>query len=244
MRIVVDIGNSRMKWGRCAADGVTQIASLPLYELDAYQKQLDEWRDASTRQWVLAASNPLALERFSAWLEVNDEAFLVLKEHGEFPLPLAVERPEQVGKDRLANALAYRALRWLKTKKPGILVDAGSALTIDLVDAEGVFRGGAILPGLSMMARALNYYTTRLPLVDLPANVPTQPGRSTQEAIQLGICSAALGAIHELRRVYGQGAHLVLTGGDAMWVKQACPEAEVWPEMTLEGIRLAAEALS
>ena len=244
MLIVVDIGNSRMKWGLCTERAVAEVAVLPLFELEPYQKQLAAWQDGSPRHWVLAASNPLALERFSAWLEVNDEPFRVLKAASDFPIPLAVDLPEQVGKDRLANALAYRTLRLPMVKKPGLLVDAGSAMTVDLVDGDGVFRGGAILPGLAMMTNSLNYYTTRLPLVELPAEPSMQPGRHTAEAIQVGIGAAAIGAIRSLRQAYGADTQLILTGGDAAWLKRAIPDGEVWPAMTLEGIRLAGEAVT
>lgn len=240
--IVADIGNSRMKWGRCGADRVQATAALPLYDLEPWQKQLAAWGDAP-RQWALAASNPLALERFAAWLEVNDEPFRVLREPTDFPVKIDVEKREQVGKDRLANAAAYVGLRLPQERKPAVIVDAGSAVTVDYVDEAGVFRGGAILPGLSMMAKALNYYTTRLPLVEMPPTPPEGIGRNTEAAMRLGIAAAAIGAVRALEAAYRKPVkgevRLILTGGDAMFLEREF-HAVVWPEMTLEGLRLAA----
>lgn len=246
MRIVVDLGNTRVKWGRCTPVAVAEMVALPLYELAPWQQQLAAWADGTPCKWVLAASNPLALERFIAWLTVTDQRYRVLAQPQDFPVHLAIEHPETVGKDRLANALAFRELRQKRRPQAGILVSAGSAITIDLLDEAGVFQGGAILPGLTMMAEALNYYTTRLPLVELPAKLPQGPGKHTVAALQSGISAGAVGAVGRLRADYARLTTsmpaLMLTGGDAAWLHQAFPDAEVWPEMTLEGLRLAAAA--
>lgn len=244
MLIVVDLGNSRVKWGRCTEQGVAEMAALPLFDVAAFDQQRQAWAKGQPCRWKVASTNPLALDRFRAWLTLRDEPFTLLQSADQFGLKLDLEQPEACGKDRLANALAYRDLRLPRTGRPGMLVSAGSALTADLLDTDGTFRGGAILPGLAMMAAALNYYTTRLPRVDLPATLPSAPGRHTQEAIQLGIVSAGVGAVQRLRQAYAavlrQEPVLVLTGGDASLLHAAFPDADIWPEQTLEGLRLAA----
>lgn len=243
--IVVDLGNSRMKWGLCGPDRVEALAALPLFDLEPWRPQLEAWSDGRARRWVIAAANPLALERFAAWLEVNDEPFRVLREARDFPVQTAVDHPEQVGKDRLANATAY-VHAFGKERQPALLVSAGSAVTADYVDEAGTFRGGAILPGLGMMAKALHHWTGRLPLVEAPAAPPARVGTNTEAAMQLGVAAAAIGAVRELeglvRRQFQKEPRLFLTGGDAPLLRHAFPQATAWPEMTLEGVRIAAQS--
>ena len=81
------------------------------------------------------------------------------------PLEVELEHPDKVGIDRLLNAVAANRRR--QEHVAAILVDAGSAVTVDYLDGNGVFRGGAIFPGFRLMARALHDYTALLPIVDI-----------------------------------------------------------------------------
>jgi type III pantothenate kinase len=167
--------------------------------------------------------------------------------HGDLPLEIAVAEPHKVGIDRLAAAAAAGMVR-----RPGrgtIIVDCGTAATVDLLSAEGVFLGGAILPGPALMARALADGTSRLPVVAAMEHAmgtpPIMPGRSTQEAIVAGIGWGARGAIgrlvEEARSALGGNADVILTGGWRGTVRDALPGAIEMPELVLAGIALAAE---
>ena len=114
------------------------------------------------------------------------------------PIKVAVERPDWVGIDRLAGAVAANRLR--DPKKAAIVVGVGTAITVDLLSADGVFRGGAILPGIAMSARALDEFTDLLPRspADELAIQPPALGTSTMAAIQSGLYWGAVGAIREL----------------------------------------------
>ena len=83
----------------------------------------------------------------------------------DLPIAVGLEHPERVGLDRLAAAAAVNRLR--SPDRGAIIVDTGSAVTVDLVSADGIFCGGAILPGIDMSARALHEFTDLLPLVSL-----------------------------------------------------------------------------
>ncbi len=132
-----------------------------------------------------------------------------------------------------------------------MIADAGSAVTVDLVDASGAFAGGAIVPGLRLMAKALHEYTALLPLVDPPmpegGATPPLPGTTTTSAIEAGIFWALSGGVEailrEYRRLCGCSVEVFLTGGDGPLLSAVLPDAHLWPAMTLEGIRLSAEAM-
>jgi type III pantothenate kinase len=133
-----------------------------------------------------------------------------------------------------------------------VIIDAGSAVTVDWVNEKGAFRGGAIFPGLQMMAKALHEYTAALPLVEVNQSTPRHilPANSTESAISGGVFWAVAGGITALIRLYAartepyRRPEIYLTGGDSKILLPLLPsEVKLWPEMTLEGVRLAAEAL-
>jgi type III pantothenate kinase len=242
--VVVDVGNTRIKWGRCSAAGVTEVVSLPPDDAPAWDAQLAAWRLTETTAWALAGVHPARQDRFLEWLEQRRQRVFVLTSHNQLPMRIRLAEPERVGIDRLLNAVAAgsRALHG------ALIVDVGSAVTIDLVE-ERIFLGGVIFPGLRLMAKALHDYTALLPLVDLPEARPSALGVSTTTAIQAGIYYAVLGAINyyvDNSEVWYDKYAVFLTGGDAPLFRDHMIEREVptefWPEMTLEGIRIAAEA--
>jgi type III pantothenate kinase len=169
----------------------------------------------------------------------------VIDDPGPLPLRVLLERPDHVGIDRLFDAVAANSRRPAGT--PAVVVDAGSAVTVDWLDETGAFRGGAILPGLRLMAQALHDYTALLPLIEPPRDIPPLPGTATPPAVAAGIFWAVVGGIEVLIRRYAEGAGVrpdaFLTGGDAPVLHRALPRLHLWPAMTLEGIRLTAEAL-
>ena len=132
------------------------------------------------------------------------------------PLKTALRDETTVGQDRLCGALAA----FVNVEAACAVIHMGSALVVDCVDGEGLFRGGAIAPGLMMSAKALHEFSAQLPAVSLTPPAGDVPfGRFTEEAINLGLYAAARGAIRELLERYatalGSWPHVVATGGDA-----------------------------
>jgi type III pantothenate kinase len=247
--IVVDIGNSRMKWGRCLGR-VEEVAALPLDDLNAWDDLAEKWDDEpGGGYWVVAGVNPKRIEQFLQWQRHRRGNCWHIANSKSLPLSVAVDQPEAVGIDRLLGAVAAKAL--VPPGTPAITIDVGTATTINWIDATGVFQGGAILPGPRLMALALNQNTAALPLVD-SQGIPdrTGPGKNTQQAIQLGILSAQRGAAMLLVQQFAALATtppwVFLTGGGAGWLAnlQFPPAARFLhcPELNLEGIRLTAEA--
>jgi type III pantothenate kinase len=123
----------------------------------------------------------------------------LLTDKRRLPLEIEVDFPERVGIDRLLNAVAANAIRDLS--QPAIIVNSGTAVTVDLVGGEGAFLGGAILPGILLSAKALHAETTTLPHVDpwkLLKDEPPVLGKNTEAAIASGLYWGHLGAVREL----------------------------------------------
>jgi type III pantothenate kinase len=249
--VVADVGNSRVKWGLCAPDGSRVVEPVSLADDPAaWREQLALWapRLAGGRPplWVLASVRPERSERLRDWLLGQGSRVAVLSRADQLPLTVALERPDHVGIDRLLDAVAAKSR--LPAGRPAVLVDAGSAVTVDWLDEAHVFRGGSIFPGLRLMAEALHAYTALLPLVTVTEPVPPLPGSDTRRAMQAGIFHAVAGGIERIARQLtvqsAVGPQVFLTGGEAGLLHAALGmPAVLWPEQTLEGILHSAEAL-
>jgi type III pantothenate kinase len=259
--IVVDIGNTQVKWGVCGRDGIRHMARLGA-TASAWEECLAMWRRElpdllphRTLSWAIADVVPDMRRTIQSWIETRGDTAVVLRSHEQLPIGVRVDAPERVGIDRLLNAVAARGR---SPGVPAVLIDVGSAVTVDWLDETGAFRGGAIFPGFRLMARALRKHTAKLRLVRLPKTVPTLPGHDTTTAMQAGIAWAVAGGVFAVARQYLRqctGRPVVyLTGGDAAAFRDLLadlgkddpqfPALTVWPEQTLEGIRRSAEALA
>lgn len=151
------------------------------------------------------------------------------------------DHPQDLGADRIANAVAVTALYG----GPAVVVDLGTAISVDAIDASGAFIGGAIAPGVLVGAEALAARAARLPTVEPIA--PDSPiGRSTTTALQSGIINGAAGLVDGLvSRIsleLGQGVTTVATGGTAELVLGRCATIDHHdPALTLKGLRLVWE---
>ncbi|MBM3994255.1 MAG: type III pantothenate kinase [Planctomycetes bacterium] len=236
--IVVDVGNTRIKWGLCSSAQVWSVAPLPPDDAEAWQRQWNEWKIQPEQEWVVSGVHPERRDTLVAWVKQHGAPVRVLASAKQVPLTIDVEQPDKVGIDRLLNAVAANRRR--HENVAAIIVDAGSAVTVDYVDSLGVFRGGAIFPGFRLMASALHDYTALLPIVEITEEV-TSPARSTAAAMQTGVLHAVVGGIERLiseyQHRYPAAFEVFITGGDAkMLAGRMHHPPHVWPEMTLEGV--------
>ena len=169
--VAVDIGNSRIKIGwfdlplqrsrekPLCLPQPRGILALPT--ADWSDSTLANWSAEipPTTPWWIASVNRPAATRLTNWVQQRYPARQL--SHVDLPIVATVEHPERVGIDRLAGAVAANELR--QPQRPAIVIGVGSAITVDLISADGVFRGGAILPGIGMSARALDEFTDLLP---------------------------------------------------------------------------------
>ena len=185
------------------------------------------------------------LDQVLAWLEQERPAAnYQWLTYEQLPLPIDLKDPKEIGIDRLLGALAADRLR--PPERPAVIIDLGSAITVDVVSAKGHFTGGAILPGLRMSARALHQFTDQLP--DVPMSrleqAPPLIGTSTDEAIASGLFWGAVGAIRslveQLNKQMREEPFVVLTGGAAASVVEAIgQDVHFEPNLVLSGMALA-----
>jgi type III pantothenate kinase len=251
---VVDIGNSRIKFCRsCGGSLELPVRGLPADDLAAWERLATIWEFAPGRAWAVASTNPFRQRQFSDWATSRGEKVIAIDSPRKVPIGVNVDEPDRVGIDRLLNGLAARAL--VKPGQPAIIVDAGSAVTVDLLNEQGDFAGGTIFPGLRLMAMALRDHTAQLPLVDPSGAIPPgPPGRNTEAAMKLGILYAVVGGvdavIRETASRYTTAPYLVLTGGDmspqlaGLLQSRHQFRSEIRPALTLEGVLRAADNLS
>ena len=159
----------------------------------------------------------------------------------ERPLPfrLAYQPPATLGTDRLAAAAAG----WAASDGRAVIVlDAGSAITTEVVTSEPAYLGGAILPGPDLLRRSLARDTRQLPHIEWA--VPSSPiGASTVEAIQAGLTTLVLDGVNGLLRrttdALGTPPLIVATGGWGPWLADHIDRIDrVEPNLVLEGVRL------
>ena len=253
--MAVDIGNARLKLGLFATDpaaGLPEpLASLQVAgtepDLERIGPWLSEAAPADASWWIGSVNRPTAT-RLIDWLRRERPADRVtLLAAGDLPLAVAVERPDMVGIDRLLDAVAANRLR--RPGHPAIVVDVGTAITVDLVSPDGAFLGGAILPGIGMSARAFHQFTDLLPQIEMcELESPPPPlGTSTVPAMQSGLFWGAVGGIRQLvERLAAEVTgppEVFLTGGAGPAVADLLGQsARHVPHLTLAGIALAAEA--
>ncbi len=194
---------------------------------------------------VIATVNPDAADALTT--ELRGVLSLAIYRIGtEIPLPLTHRLSEdaiaRTGHDRLLNAIAaYDAAR-----QAVVVADAGTAITVDFVDGEGVFCGGAIAPGIAMSLRALHTNTAVLPEVT-PAEPDDEPfGRNTEQAMLQGAKFAAQGLVRRLAERYALAYDaypmVVATGGDApMLFGDDELIDRVVPHLALRGIAIACQ---
>jgi type III pantothenate kinase len=254
--VVVDVGNSRVKWGRVADGRIADMAVFPHDDTVGWKRQAVEWNLDRGLNWAVAGVHPAQTARVGDWILARGGAIEVidtprfLEQSGKTRFDVLLDRPEQAGIDRILTAYAA----WKKSPDGSsvISITVGTAVTVDLVKPGGYFSGGAILPGPDLLARSLSEHTAKLPLVDAAAELTDfAPGRSTTAAIRVGIAAAVVGSVNHLIWRWaqlGSRTWVFITGGAASYFTGFEFMGELEKVMydrtlTLDGLRLAAEAL-
>jgi type III pantothenate kinase len=252
MLLALDIGNTNITVGLFRAGvlaatrraGTNTRATTDEIEasLDALL-HLDGAAIADVSTMVVASVVPAVTAHVEA-IAARRELPLIVATAGTVPIPVRVDRPSEVGADRLVNALAAARLYGA----PAVVVDFGTATTLDCVAPDGAYVGGAIAPGLELGLEALAARTAKLPRVELRA--PDRAiGRDTITAIQAGtvigyqgLASTLLARVRrELADTAGvePGAvRAILTGGlaAAPWADGIEGVDVIDPDLTLKGL--------
>jgi type III pantothenate kinase len=242
--VVVSVGNSRLAVGSFVKGELGEVARVPLDSPEQWTEQIGEaWLNVQGKDneaIVVASVNPgvnEAIER--AVGEVAGRRAVWIGKDIELPISVTTDEPEQTGVDRVLNvAAAYEQMG-----KACVVVDAGTAITVDVCDDQGRFLGGAIAPGVKMQLDALHERTAQLPGVRFAA--PSDPfGKSTQQAILHGVFHGVRGMVKEVVENYatelGQWPDIVATGGDAPLLFSDWELVHaIAPNLTLYGAALA-----
>jgi type III pantothenate kinase len=206
----------------------------------AFTAHLDALAPAKPTAVVIGSVVPKALKKACSYVsERLDYDALVVGTTIPLPMDVGVDDAKAIGVDRVcAAAAAYD-----KLQTACVVVDFGSAVTVDLVDDEGLLVGGAILPGLEMQLRALHDYTAALP--EAPPGLPELPyGRNTVEAMQAGVGRGLAGAVRWLVEGYAVSLNrwpqVVATGGDLPLLQPHCDFLDTpVRDLTLRGLGIA-----
>jgi type III pantothenate kinase len=254
MLLALDIGNSNITAGLFRAGvlvATRRAATTPRATPDELEivlnglLGLDDLAIVDLDSIVVASVVPTVSAALEVVAERHDRLVLVASA-GTVPLAIRVDRPGEVGADRLVNALAAARLHGT----PAVVADFGTATTFDCVAPDGAYVGGAIAPGLELGLEALASHTAKLPRVELRA--PDRAiGRDTTSAIQsgtvLGYQALAGGLLERVRTELAEASglrpadvHAIATGGlsRAPWIRAVRGFDAIDPELTLKGLAI------
>jgi len=243
LRIVADLGNTRLKWGRLEDSGrLAEAIALPLDDPAAWADAWAAWqqRDPGAAHWAVSTVNPPGAERLDAFLRSQGiDRVTWIRSAAEVPVPKDVEGADSGGSDRALSVFAARRL--MPAGRPGLVVMCGTAITVERVTAAGIWQGGAIAPGLGLTIRALHLMTAQLPLIHL-TQAPPAWGRGTVASLEAGVFWGLVGAVRELlaRQTddLGRDPWVIWTGGDAALLAPPVsgPDARIEPNLILLGL--------
>ncbi len=226
--LVLDIGNTRIKSAifeekELIWEGVFEDLEKLMEALNHHS--FDKILISSVRWSELELKKILPFEFLFLSLEVS------------FPIANRYGTPQTLGLDRMAAAIGG----WeLAGKGPVLVLDLGTCITFEFVDEEDAYRGGAISPGLSMRAKAMNLLTARLPLVEIKQKPKSRIGTDTSSCLEAGIW---YGVAYELRgqieayQLENPAIKVFVCGGDAeSFVSLAKGHIFVVPNLVLYGL--------
>jgi type III pantothenate kinase len=249
--LVLDIGNTNIVAGvyqakkllkswRFAANRVKTADEYVILLGDFFKSE--KLNPKKIKAAILSSVVPPLIPVFEEALQrILGHGPMVVGPHLDLGIKIKTKNPEEVGADRLVNAVAgFEAFGG-----PLLIVDSGTACTVDAVSKNGEYLGGAILPGINISIEALVARTAKLPRIEMAR--PKKPiGDTTLEAMRSGIYYGMVGQLKELIRVLGSAMQgrprVIATGGLSVWI----PAREVGiektiPDLTLEGLRLIYE---
>jgi type III pantothenate kinase len=232
-RLAIDIGNTRTKFAIFNAREMLHSSSLKNEALDLNNELLSSYEISSL---IISSVN----ERAEAKLKLAkiDLPMLILTHTTALPFKLEYQSPDSLGKDRIA-AVAGAQVQF--PNQNTLVIDAGTCVTYDFLTAEGTYLGGAISPGVQLRLRAMNRYTSKLPLlqwegVEKPQNVGNTTITSMLSGVVNGLIAEMKGFVDSYEKQY-KSLKIVITGGDAnFFVKELKNGIFADPNLVLKGL--------
>jgi type III pantothenate kinase len=246
MIALFDSGNSRLHFAWWDGETVRNPLHVPYPENpDLFSSLINELLSSIPDIERIAACSVSPLYReplFGILHSLAPGKLAVARTAADLRVRVQYDHPEDYGIDRALAALSA----WTIFRNSCVVIDAGTALTVEAVDRDGTVTGGFILPGAAAMARALAS-ETGLPFV-LPDMGCLSPGNSTQSTIAHGIAGGIAGAVDKLYEIssgtVGSGVRVIITGGGGEKLLPLLSfRAEYRPNLVLEGLGLASAIL-
>ena len=213
INLVIDIGNTRTKLALFNQHDL--MFSVPVEQLTVNHLSMLKYEHVQLNQAILSSVKAVDPELIG-FLSTNFDRFIELDHHTSLPIENHYQTPETLGKDRIAAAVGANDLF---PNQNILVIDAGTAITYDLISEKNEFLGGNISPGLQMRFKALNQFTGKLPLVDYSDEFQLI-GTNTEQAIRAGVENGILyeieGTIESFNRNY-ENLQIVMTGGDSIF---------------------------
>ena len=214
MNLTIDQGNSSAKVSVFDGNDMVAVARFDLLSISALARIIKSYGVNAAAYSSVRRPDARIIEL----LRKRVKKFIRLDHNTPLPVVIDYDSPCTLGQDRVAAAVGAA------TCAPGrnvLIVDAGTAVTLDIVTADGHFLGGNISPGLHMRFEALNNYTSRLPLVDYNGEVPLI-GHNTVTAIRAGVVGGLVseieGYIDKIVAKMGNDLVVIVTGGDSNYL--------------------------
>jgi type III pantothenate kinase len=254
MLLALDIGNTNVTLGLVQGEAIvaarraaTRAASTP-DELEVLIDNLLHLDGASMADvtGISLVSVVPALTSVTTVLAERRGVQLMVAGSGNMPMPIRVQRPTEVGADRLVNGVAVARLYGT----PAIVIDFGTATKFDCISRDGAFVGGAIAPGLELGLEALASRTAHLPRIELAEPqkaIGTDTVSAMQSGVVLGYRALTLGLLETIRtelarteKVDPKSIQVVLTGGlsAAQWAQSLPGVDAIDPDLTLKGLAI------
>lgn len=247
--LAVDIGNTNTHFGIVGPDGVQSADSMPTTELGTETNCLVDliaspdfatYRIEGLAFCSVVPQRTRDLVGFARILLPGKPAFQLTHE-ADLGIPISYPMPGQIGQDRLANAVAVQVLYGA----PAIVIDMGTAVTLDVITQAQGYEGGVIAPGIDGLRRTLHAQTALLPPLGADFRLGSAIGKSTTEAMQIGCLigfRGMVGALIEAIRSELQGRgeaeiRLIATGGASVLLNSKDDSEMVFvPDLTLRGL--------
>jgi len=213
MNLVIDLGNSYAKIAVCEG---TEILESAISEKVSNREIAYFISSYSDLKGAIISSVVNHSRELIDYLDATFDVFLELTSHTPLPLVNLYKTPESLGYDRIA---AVTGAHTIFPDRNVLVIDAGTAITFDVVTSRGEYIGGNISPGMQMRFRALHKFTNRLPFLSPDEEAVKMLGKTTDEAIISGVVNGLVYEIESyISNISGKYRNLkvVLTGGDAI----------------------------
>lgn len=227
VNLVIDFGNTRTKAAIFHNDKLITMRS------DLQIEDISPFISEHQPHHIIVSS----VSRSKSELEkLLDKSTVFLTHKTKLPFKIDYKTPETLGLDRIA---AVAGAQYMFPSTNCLVVDTGTCITYDIIDANGTYHGGGISPGIKMRFKALNTFTANLPLVSDIENIELI-GQTTTESIQSGVIYGILGEIEQIIRMYKDkyaNLQIIICGGDANYFENRL-KADIFasPELVLTGL--------